>query len=237
MSAYQSRKARNGVKRVTAREWLDTDSGTAAEVAESLADIWRINRWFGGIATTRALVERVVRRVSIRSLSLLEVAAGTGDTAQAVGEDLRRENIDLRTTLLDRAHSHLGSRTPAVVGDAVALPFSDRSFDLVSCGLFAHHLSPAQFVRFVNEGLRVARLAVLVNDLVRSPAHLVLAYAGLVLHRSPMTRHDSVASVRQAYTAKEMREMLGRTAARRIEIHRRYLFRMGAVAWSGGPIA
>jgi Methyltransferase domain len=220
------------VKRVTSAEWLDTDAGTAAEVDLSLGDLRRINRWFGGIATTRALVEHVALRLGTRSLSLLEVAAGSGDVTQAVREDLRRKHIQIKTVLLDRAYSHLRNGAPAVVSDALALPFSDASFDLVSCGLFAHHLSPDQLIQFVNDGLRVARVAVLVNDLVRSPAHLALVYAGLPLYRSRMTRHDSVASVRQAYTTGEMRELLGRTAAKRIEIRRCYLFRMGAVAWN-----
>jgi hypothetical protein len=220
------------VKRVTSAEWLDTDAGTAAEVDLSLDDLRRINRWFGGIATTRALVEHVALRLGTRSLSLLEVAAGSGDVTQAVREDLGRKHIQIKTVLLDRAYSHLRNGAPAVVSDALALPFSDASFDLVSCGLFAHHLSPDQLIQFVNDGLRVARVAVLVNDLVRSPAHLALVYAGLPLYRSRMTRHDSVASVRQAYTTGEMQELLGRTAAKRIEIRRCYLFRMGAVAWN-----
>ena len=54
-----------------------------------------------------------------------------------------------------------------MAGDALALPFRDASFDLVSCNLFAHHLSPQELVRFVDEALRVCRVAVLINDLVR----------------------------------------------------------------------
>ena len=120
------------------------------------------------------------------------------------------------------------------MGDALALPFRDTSFDLVGCGLFAHHLSPDQLVRFVNEALRVSRCAVLINDLIRHPTHLALVYAGVPLYRSRITRHDAPASVLQAYTPDEMREILGRTAAARVEIGRSYLFRMGVIAWKAG---
>ena len=41
-----------------------------------------------------------------------------------------------------------------MVGDALALPFQDASFDLLSCNLFAHHLSPQELVQFVNEALQ-----------------------------------------------------------------------------------
>ena len=95
--------------------------------------------------------------------------------------------------------------------DALSAPFADSSFDLVSCSLFVHHLSPEVVVEFAREALRVCRLAVLVNDLVRHPLHLALAYAGAPLYRSRITRNDAPASVKQAYTVEEMSELFCRT--------------------------
>jgi ubiquinone/menaquinone biosynthesis C-methylase UbiE len=227
------------MKRAVIAELLDTDSGTPAEVATSLADLRRINRWFGGITTTQAMIEYVAHQLNARSLSLLEVAAGSGDVPRIAKERLKARGIQLEITLLDRASSHLksamtnnGSSTNrAVGGDATALPFPDNSFDLVDCGLFTHHLTPEQVVKFVNEGLRVCRTAVLINDLVRHLLHLSFVYAGLPLYRSRLTRHDAPASVRQAYTIEEMLGLLGKTKATRSRIQRYYLFRMGVIAW------
>ena len=154
---------------------------------------------------------------------------------QAASTRLQKLGVSLRVTLLDRAHSHLtngsGNGTSAVAGDALALPFADESFDLVSCCLFAHHLEPQEVARFVNESLRVCRIAVMINDLIRDPVHLALAYASLPLHRSYMTRHDALASVRRAYTIEEMHRMLQGTRAAKVEIERHTFFRMGAIAW------
>jgi ubiquinone/menaquinone biosynthesis C-methylase UbiE len=223
------------MKRVVIPELLDTDSGTLAEIAAALSDIRQINRWFGGIATTQSMIAQVVRKHGARSLSLLEVAAGAGYVPHAASAHMRKSGVQVQVTLLDRAHSHLkngsGNGSSAVAGDALALPFADGSFDLVSSCLFAHHLEPREFVQFVNEALRVGRTAVLINDLVRDPIHLALAYASLALYRSRFNRHDAPASVRRAYTLKEMHEMLGQTTAARVEIERRPVFRMGAIAW------
>jgi ubiquinone/menaquinone biosynthesis C-methylase UbiE len=223
------------MKRVVIPELLDTDSGTLAEIAAALSDIRQINRWFGGIATTQSMIAQVVRKHGARSLSLLEVAAGAGYVPHAASAHMRKSGVRLQVTLLDRAHSHLkngsGNGSSAVAGDALALPFADGSFDLVSSCLFAHHLEPGEFVQFVNEALRVGRTAVLINDLVRDPIHLALVYASLALYRSRFNRHDAPASVRRAYTLKEMHEMLGQTTAARVEIERRPVFRMGAIAW------
>jgi ubiquinone/menaquinone biosynthesis C-methylase UbiE len=227
------------MNRAVTAELLDTDSGSPAEVANSLADLRRINRWFGGIKTTQAMIETVADRLDVKSLALLEVAAGSGDVPRIAAERLKARGIQLEITLLDRAASHLKtdaannghSRIRSVVADAIALPFPDNSFDLVDCGLFTHHLSPEQVVQFVNEGLRVCRTAVLINDLVRSLLHLTFVYAGFPLYRSRLTRHDAPASVRQAYTVEERRGVLKKTKAAKTEIQTRYLFRMGAIAW------
>jgi|SRR5882762_645532 len=219
------------MKRIPIAELLDSDAGTPDEVAASLADLRRINRWFGGTHTTRRMVKQIARTTNSASLSLLEVAAGSGDVPRATRDSLAGHGIRLDITLLDRVASHVGTGARSIVGDALALPFRDASFDLVGCGLFAHHLSPEQLVQFVTEGLRVCRRAVLINDLIRHPVHLAMVYAGSPLYRSRLTRHDAPASVRQAYTPREMAEILDQTAAVRIEIGRYYLFRMGVIVW------
>jgi ubiquinone/menaquinone biosynthesis C-methylase UbiE len=125
----------------------------------------------------------------------------------------------------------IDGRYPAVAGDALELPFKDNSFDVVGCCLFLHHLEPQQVVQFVNRALRVARHAVVINDLIRHPLHLAMIYAGYTIYRSRITRHDSVASVRRAYTVEEVRSMLQQTGAREVSTQKFFLFRMGVIVW------
>jgi hypothetical protein len=77
----------------------------------------------------------------------------------------------------------------------------------------------------------VCRVAFLVNDVVRSRVHLALTYAGFPLYRSRITRNDAPASVRQAYTPAELRELLQPLATGPVQISRHYLYRMGIIAW------
>lgn len=225
------------MQRITTEEILDSDSCPADEAAISLRDLCRINRWFGGVATTRSLIEHVAHASGLRHFSILEVASGFGEVPKIAAEQLKRKGITLEVTLLDRHHSHLLPGNHSVVADALELPFSDQSFDLVSCSLFAHHLEPAELDRFAAEALRVSRCALLINDLIRHPLHLALVYAGFVLMRSHVSRVDGVASVRRAYTITEIREILGCSAAMKLELSRHYLFRMGVVAWKNGKVS
>jgi hypothetical protein len=221
------------MQRVSTQEILDSDACPPVEVETSLRDLCRINRWFGGIATTRRLIERVASTTGQKRFAVLEVAAGFGEVSKIAGRQLAHKGITLDVTDLDRVRTHLLRGNRAVVADALALPFQDGSFDLVSCSLFAHHLEPAELARFTNEALRVSRCAVLINDLVRHPLHVALVYAGFPLMRSYVSRVDGLASVRRAYTPDEMKTILSSAAnaATRVEISCHFLFRMGVIAW------
>ena len=228
------------MKRVVIEELLDSDDGTPEEVAASLADLRMINRTFGGARTTTALLRRAAKGTEGRQFHHLEVAAGSGDVPLYAARSLARQGLSLSVTVLDRSATHLPRQTAAslnairvnaVAGDALALPFGDRAFDFVGCSLFVHHLEPAQVQAFAAEALRVARVAVVINDLVRSPLHLALVYAGTPLYRSRLTRHDAPASVKRAYTPDELRSLLTGCGAARIEFSSHYLCRMGVLLW------
>jgi ubiquinone/menaquinone biosynthesis C-methylase UbiE len=247
------------MRRVVIPELLDCDAGSPEEVSASLADLRRINRWFGGIAASVAMMRSILPALSGKRFSVLDVGAASGDIALAAECALSPEGIAVDVTLVDRCPGHFGYRNSGlgfqdhqhppgpsksqirnlnsqvpfrrVAADALALPFADSSFDAVACALFVHHLEPEQFAVFIAEALRVCRLAVLINDLRRSAISLALTRAAMPLFRSRLTRHDAPASVRRAYTLGEMKALL--SACHRVEIRRHYLFRMGAIVWKG----
>ena len=223
------------MQRVTTPELLDTDACAPREVETSLRDLCRINRWFGGVSTTRSLIQQVAARTGKKHLSVLEVAAGHGEVPQLAARELAKRGIEIDVTLLDRMHSHLLPGDHSIVADAMELPFPDDSFDVVSCSLFAHHLEPSELKRFAAEALRVSRSALVINDLIRHRLHLALVYAGFLMMRSHISRVDGVASVRRAYEPEEIRGLLSSEArSQSIEISRHYLFRMGVVVWKAG---
>jgi SAM-dependent methyltransferase len=222
---------RNMRTRVDVPELLDDDLGTRDEIQSSLADLRRINRWFGGISTSQHLLSRVFDRAQQSTLSVLEVGGATGDTPAELVSRFRTHGKSLEYTIVDRSPAHLNGRFRSIAGDAVALPFRDASFDVVSCALLVHHFAPEEIIRFVRDALRVARHAVVINDLRRTSMHLALIYAGMPLYRSRLTRHDTVASVRRAYTPGELRKLIGSNFTNSVELSTYYLYRMGVIVW------
>jgi ubiquinone/menaquinone biosynthesis C-methylase UbiE len=231
------------MQRVDAPEILDSDVCSPADVEISMRDMGRVNRWFGGVATTEKMVERVAQAPGMKHLSLLEVAAGSAEIPEIVRQRLARRGITLDLTLLDRAQSHFPQGNPivpnrSVVADALAMPFADGAFDLVSCSLFAHHLNAQQLAQFVREGLRVSRRALLINDLIRHPLHLALAFAGYPIMRSRTAWLDGLTSVRRAYVPEEISTMIESAFSSekvQVEIARNYLYRMGVIVWKNPP--
>ena len=114
------------MRRVNTPEILDSEQCPPEEIDRSLRDMSRINRWFGGVATTRKLIGRVAAATHQKRFSLLDVASGFGEVPRAAGEQLRPQGIALEITLLDRMRSHLLPGDHSVVGDALALPFSEK---------------------------------------------------------------------------------------------------------------
>ncbi len=227
------------MERRPTRELLDSDSGTPKEVSDSLLDLRWFNRWFGGVNTSRSLIEDLARQTGRSSFSLLEVASGEGYVLSLLREEFQGSGISLNFTLMDRVVSHLpkNGSAPKLVADAFHLPFPDAAFDLVASSLFVHHLAPQDAVIFLREALRVCRVAVLVNDLVRNPLHLALAYVGRPLYRSRITRNDAPASVWQAYTVEEMRGFLENAGSRTVQTQTHFLYRLGAIAWKAAETA
>jgi ubiquinone/menaquinone biosynthesis C-methylase UbiE len=231
------------MQRVDAPEILDSDTCSPREARAVLTVLGRVNRWFGGVATTQRMVNDVAEAAGVKRLSLLEVAAGSGEVPEIVRRRLGRRGIVVDVTLLDMAHSHLsdanhglrkGAEKNRIVGDALSLPFKDAAFDVVSCSLFAHHLSPQQLLLFVREALRVSRRAVLINDLVRHPLHLAAAYAGFPIMWNRVAWLDGLTSVRRAYVPKEIECILpsdGFELPVRLEISRHFLYRMAVIIW------
>ena len=202
-----------------AREHLD-GRVPPADLAATLADLDRLNAWFGGHALSLARVRRVAALTSrAHTLSVVDVGGGDGAFARRVARWARRAGRRVRVLVVDadeataRLASASGAAYPEITvvrADARALPCATRTADVVHASLTLHHLEPDAAVAALREMRRICRGRIVVNDLARTPLALALVWlATRVLVMHPISRHDGPMSVRRAYAPGELGALLG----------------------------
>ncbi|MEA2163000.1 MAG: hypothetical protein QOK37_1127 [Thermoanaerobaculia bacterium] len=213
-------------RRVDTPELLDEHDAPPEDMARSLRDLRRFNRWAGG--TTTYL--RMVRRLAPAARVVIDLGAGTGDLLDALPENVMTIAVDINIRHL--AYQKDRSRALRVVADANRLPFRDASADIVTSSHFFHHFEPGENASILRGALRVARIGVMASDTRRN--HLPLLFVRLLglLHLvGRITAYDAPASVLRGYTAKEAEAVGAKTGAPRFEVVTMTPFRFGLLLW------
>jgi ubiquinone/menaquinone biosynthesis C-methylase UbiE len=208
------------------RELMDGPLPEAA-LAASLADLDRLNRWFGGYALTLARIRAAAAAVvPSRAMIVVDVGGGHGDFARRLVRWARGRRRRLRVIVVDRDAASvaraLGPAAPeilAVVADATALPLREGGADVATFSLTLHHLEPDEAAAALAEMAAAVRQGVIVNDLRRGYLSLALVWLATRLMRMhPVSRHDGPLSVRRSYSAAEVRALAEKAGLQRIAI-------------------
>ncbi|HFK1449564.1 MULTISPECIES: class I SAM-dependent methyltransferase [Bacillus cereus group] len=116
-------------------------------------------------------LQYVVQQVESRHNNrLLDIATGGGHVANVLAPLFQEVvALDLTEKMLENAKNFIISNghenVSFVAGNAESLPFSDRSFDVITCRIAAHHFTnPDQFVYEVNRTLEDNGLFILIDN-------------------------------------------------------------------------
>ena len=198
-------------------ELLDRPGNSDEEIRESLRDLQRLNRYFGGVRTVLLHLSRMVGKRPQAPLTILDIATGGADIPRAICGWAREHSLAVIIEAVDWSEQVLAAAAewsadfPEIrlrAAQAPPLPYPDRSFDYVISSLFFHHLSEAQGILLLREMKRIARRGLIVNDLLRSrPARLLTAVTTRLLSTNRLTRHDGPMSVRRGFRPGELLRM------------------------------
>ena len=180
------------------------DSLPDEHAAVNLADIARINRLTGA---RRHLLKLLSRRFAQdATFRFLDIGAATGDLALAVQSAFPNAKI----VCLDIQFRNLrGAPSSKVQADAFALPFREKSFDVVHNSLFLHHFETEAVGALILEMCRLCRSLVLVQDLHRHwLAYYFLPCTRPVFGWHPVTVSDGMKSVAAGWRRPEIEGLL-----------------------------
>lgn len=222
-------------KRVVEEELLDEHDAPYPEMARSLRDLRRINRYTGGSRVYVRLLQRFFDGAVPRGTTLLDLGTGTSDPLDAAQQcyATRGFGLDFKIDhlLYNRAVAPQ-SQVVRIAGNAFQLPLRDDSIDVVTSALFFHHFEPEENLQILRESLRVARRGVVVNDTLRHRAPLLfIQLLGALRLVGPITAFDGPASVRRAYTLPEASSVAQQLGVARVEMVSIIPFRFGMLLW------
>jgi SAM-dependent methyltransferase len=193
--------------RATDHEHLDEPTLDPHHLRVNLREMAMLNRLPGGVSQSVRMVSGSLD--GRQDPSVLDIGAGSGDFARRLLRERRATVLvaDLRPEVLAIARRNLANTNGVkfLRADVRALPLTDGAVDVVHASLLLHHLEPHDAVIALREMRRVAREAVVVNDLRRGRLAFLLAAAPVwAFARGRYTRHDGVLSARRAYTVPEL---------------------------------
>jgi len=212
--------------RATAPELLDLGV-PEAETLRSLADLRFVNRRLGN----RSALLRAVREHLPPGGRLLDVGCGSADLPAFL---LSRLPGPLFAVGLDVKVVHLRAAPAPVrrlVADVRRLPIRDRAFDVVTASLFLHHFDSPDLPALLRDLARLARRALVVNDLHRAALPLLFGRAAFpLLFRSRVSVEDGLLSIRRGFREAELRAAFAAAGLPAASIRRSFPYRLLAVA-------
>jgi ubiquinone/menaquinone biosynthesis C-methylase UbiE len=217
-------------------EHLDKGDYTAEEYEGCLVELRRVNKYLGDSRALRRSLLREIERERLKSFSVLDVGAGSGELLRVVakwaretGRRARLVGVELnaRSASAMLEESRAFDSISAVRGDALRLAFADDEFDYAMCSLFTHHFKDDQVVTILRELSRVARRGIFVIDLHRHPlAYLLYNTAGHLMLHNRLIREDGALSILRGFDPDELRGLAERAELKQIKVERRFPFRL-----------
>lgn len=218
-----------------ATELLDAPVHDRSELEQSLDQVAEVNRLLGGTRAIMRTLDRVVPPPV--DLEILDVGTGSADIPIVIARRARDRKRTVRITATDIHPQMLdiaNSRTRGIASirveaaNALDLDYPDASFDVVLLSLTLHHFEHADQVRALREALRVARGAVVVNELERCiPNYMGARLLAATRWRSNrLTRHDGPLSVLRGFRAPELRRIALEAGAARVAVQRFFFYRL-----------
>lgn len=225
-------------ERSTEKEIMDLgpDFYTAQEYADCLRKLFRINQWFGFFYSTRMVLKRFSKNIS-----LLDIGCGGGLFLLNLIRyypTMRMRGIDVSATAIEQANQARiaqGIDTQQVefqLQPELTLQLPPNSVDVVLITLVCHHVDDDDLVVLLQQVEQAARQAVIINDLHRHPiAYWVYKIISPGLFRNRLISHDGLVSIQRSFKRCELQRLLQRANITRYSIQWQFPFRWQVILW------
>lgn len=229
-------------------EIIDNTDLSGDELIKTLDDLAKINRWLGGAKTVISAIESLLAEHDLsRPLEVADLGCGSGDLPRAIARWCRKKNVPVSLTAVDLnkyiiRYAHAKSEDfPEIrfeTMDVFSDDFKSRRFDIVVMSLFLHHFDNWKAKELLRNSFDQCRLAVVVNDLHRSPVayHLFKPFTFLT-GSTEIIRHDGLISILRGFKKEELEILTDELPAAKRSIKWKWAFRWQLTLIKGNNIS
>jgi ubiquinone/menaquinone biosynthesis C-methylase UbiE len=217
-------------------ENLDKGSYTPEEYEGCLVELRRINEWLGDANALRDSLLKEIERQDLKSFSVLDVGAGSGELLRVAAHWARETDRQARLVGLElnarsaRAILDESNEFPeicSVRADGFQLPFRDRAFDFVMQSLTLHHFDDAGAVKILREMARVAARGIFVIDLHRNPvAYFFYTTIGHLFLHNRLIREDGALSILKSWEPEELGALANEAGLAKVRVEKHFPSRL-----------
>jgi SAM-dependent methyltransferase len=225
-------------------ENLDKGSYTPEEYEGCLVELRRVNRWLGDTQTLEDLFLSKVEELDLRSFSVLDVGAGSGELLRVAAKWARQTDrqaffvgleLNARSAKSILEESRDFPEIRSVQGDGLQLPFGHGTFDFAIQSLTLHHFDDDGAVELLREMGRVTRRGVFVIDLHRTPmAYFLYTTVGKLFLHNRLLREDGALSILKGWKAEELQRLGAQAGLQDVKVREHFPARL-VLTGEGSP--
>lgn len=228
--------------RATEMEIMDDLSCSGEVVDQTLRELEVINAWLGGNYVTIDGIRKLVRKGSIKTISVADLGCGSGDILRLMRKWSDKHGLSLQLTGIDANPNIIAfaiKQTPSALKisyeaiDIFKDEFRSRSYDIVTGTLFYHHFTKEQLIDFFRQLKGQVRLGFVINDIHRHWfAYHSIKLLTQIFSKSPMVKFDAPLSVRRAFRKQELIDILQKAGISNYSIRWMWAFRWQVIAFT-----
>jgi len=227
-------------------ENIDKGTYTPEEYEGCIVELQRVNEWLGDAKALRGSLLKEIERQGLRSFSVLDVGAGSGEILRVAAQWARDTDSAARLIGLElnqrSAQAILEESVEfpeisSVQGSGLVLPFPDASIDYVISSLTLHHFEDEGAVNLLREMGRVASRGVFVIDLHRNPmAYFFYTTLGHLILHNRLLREDGALSILKSFTPDELEKLGQQAGLKNASVEKHFPSRLVLVAKLNGIV-
>lgn len=217
-------------------ERIDTGDYTPEEYERFLREISFINNYVGDVWALNKTLLRNIKKEDLRDFSVLDIGAGSGELLRVIAKFALKQNrkanlvgleLNARSARSILEESAEFIEIKSVRGDALNLPFADKSFDYTICSLFTHHFLNESVIKILKEMDRISRRKIFVIDLHRHPlAYVSYKIFCTTFRISPLVRQDGSLSILRSFKPQDLGKLAREAGLENYSVERYFPFRL-----------